>query len=55
MVVAGYDPTAPVKREVKTVSAVLAYISPMDGSTIILVIHQVLYIPELVHNLLRPN
>jgi hypothetical protein len=40
--VSSYDPKAPIRKSVQTVSAALAYIKPEDGNTIILIVHQAL-------------
>ena len=40
--------------QAKTVSAVVAYDDPMTGETIILIIHQAIYIPSMENNLLCP-
>jgi hypothetical protein len=53
--VSSYDPTAPARHRVRTVSVAVAYTNPKDGSTIVLIIHQALRIPDLAHNLLCPN
>ena len=49
--VLGYDPNGETVQ-VKVVSAALAYDEPSTGQTRILVVHQALYVPHLVHNLL---
>ena len=53
--VCGYDPKGPVTKSLRTVSAALAYTNHSHGETVILVIHQAIYIPSLSHNLLCPN
>ena len=46
------DPTGPIARDLKTVSAALAYDDPVSGETVILLVHQAIHIQELGHNLL---
>ena len=50
----GYDPSGSTTDSLKTVSAALAYNSPDTGETLILVVHQVIHLPSLPHNLLLP-
>ena len=50
--VSGYDPNGPINRNLRTVSAALAYDDALSGETVILVIHQAILIPDLAHNLL---
>jgi Reverse transcriptase (RNA-dependent DNA polymerase) len=50
--VSGYDPNGPVAEDLKTVSAALAYDDPVSGETVILLVHQAIYIPAITHNLL---
>jgi hypothetical protein len=50
--VSGYDPSGPIAQDLKTVSAALAYDDPVSDETVILMVHQAIYIPELSHNLL---
>jgi hypothetical protein len=50
--VTGYDPNGPVKRNLRTVSAALVYDDALTGKSVILVVHQAIYIPDLNHNLL---
>ena len=50
--VTGYNPTGPVAKDLKTVSAALAYDDPVSGETVILLVHQAIHIPDLDHNLL---
>lgn len=50
--VSGYDPNGPVAADLKTVSAALAYDDPVSGETMILLVHQAIYIPTISHNLL---
>lgn len=52
--VSGYDPSGPIAKDLRTVSAALAYDDPVSGETVILLVHQAIYIPELSHNLLSP-
>ncbi|KAI2494466.1 Reverse transcriptase (RNA-dependent DNA polymerase) [Fragilaria crotonensis] len=52
--VSGYDPAGPIAKDMRTVSAALAYDDPLSGATVILLVHQAIYIPELSHNLLSP-
>ena len=50
----GYEgQNGPVKTA-RTVTGALAYDNPLDGQTLILVVHQATYIPSLHHNLLCP-
>ena len=46
------DPTGPIARDLKTVSAALAYDDPVLGETVILLVRQAIHIQELGHNLL---
>jgi hypothetical protein len=41
-----------VAEDLKTVSAALAYDDPVSGETVILLVHQAIYIPAITHNLL---
>jgi hypothetical protein len=50
--VSGYDPTGPIATNLRTVSAALAYDDALTGQTIILIVNQAIYIPDLAHNLL---
>ena len=50
--VSGYDPSGPVAKDLRTVTAALAYDDSLTGDTTILLVHQAIYIPELEHNLL---
>jgi hypothetical protein len=52
--VTGYDPSGPIAKDLRTVSAALAYDDLLSGETVILMIHQAIYIPDLSHNLLSP-
>jgi hypothetical protein len=52
--VAGYNPKGPVEKGLCTVSAALAYVDPTNGTTVILMVHQAIYIPAMTHNLLSP-
>ena len=49
-----YDPNGSTTDSLQTVSAALAYDSPDTGETLILVVHQAIYLPYLPHNLLSP-
>ena len=51
--VTGYDGTG-TETPFKTVSAAVAYDDPDTGRSIIIVIHQAIWIPQLLHNLLCP-
>ena len=51
--VTGFDKRV-VTVQAKTVSAVVAYDDPLSGNTILLLLHQAIYIPELESNLLCP-
>ena len=53
--VCGFDPTGPVSKSLRTVSAAVAYTIPTTGEVVMLVIHQAVLIPSLSHNLLCPN
>ncbi len=50
--VTGYTLQGPVNSNLRTVSAALAYDDATTGESVILVIHQAVYIPNLNHNLL---
>jgi hypothetical protein len=50
--VTGYNPQGPVNSNLRTVSAALAYDDATTGESVILVVHQAIYIPDLNHNLL---
>jgi hypothetical protein len=50
--VSGYNPNGPVAENMKTVSAALAYDDPVSSETVILLVHQAIYIPSINHNLL---
>jgi hypothetical protein len=50
--VTGYNPAGPMAKDLRTVTAALAYDYPITGETVILLIHQAIYIPEIGHNLL---
>jgi hypothetical protein len=52
--VSGYDPSGPIAKGLKTVSAALAYDDPPTWETVILLVHQIILIPDLPHNL-RPT
>ena len=53
VLVSGYDKTLG-KKEYNVVSRELAYEDPQTGKSIILKIHQAIYIPTMRHNLLLP-
>ena len=50
--VLGYDPRMGTRRDIKVVSAVVAYDDPSTGEVILLQINQVVYIPTIKSNLL---
>jgi hypothetical protein len=50
--VTGFDPNGPVHNNLRTVSAAIAYDDALTGESVILVVHQAIYIPNLDHNLL---
>ena len=50
--VTGYDPNGPVNSNLHTVSAALVYDDALTVESVILVVHQAIYIPDLNHNLL---
>lgn len=50
--ISGYNPNGPVAENLRTVSAALAYDDPVSGATVILLVHQAIYIPAINHNLL---
>ena len=50
--VSGYDPNGPTQDNLRTVTAALAYDDAVSGETVILVVHQAIYLPNLSHNLL---
>ena len=51
----GYNPSGPVDKDLKNVSAVLAYDDPVSGETLILMVNQAISIPaDISHNLLSP-
>ncbi len=50
--VTGYNPQGPVNSNLCTFSAALAYNDATTGKSVILVVHQAIYIPDLNHNLL---
>ena len=52
--VSGYNPSGPVDKDLKTVSAVLAYDDLVSGETLILMVNQAISIPDISHNLLSP-
>ena len=47
----GYDPIGSTTDSLRTVSAALAYDSPVTGETLILVVHYAIHLPYLPHNL----
>jgi hypothetical protein len=50
--VSGYNPSGPFAKNLKTVSAALAYDDPVAGETDIFLVHQAIYIPAIEQNLL---
>jgi hypothetical protein len=50
--VSGFHPSGPVNKNLRQVSAALAYDDSYTGETTILLVHQAIYVPELEHNLL---
>ena len=50
----GYNPRMGSKRDIKVVSAVVAYDDPVSGEPILLQINQAVYIPTVRSNLLCP-
>ena len=50
--VTGYDPNGPIANDLRTVSAAMAYDDAISGETVILLVHQAIFVPELGHNLL---
>ncbi len=52
MNVSSYTPNGPVVKDLKTVLPAFAYDDPALGETVILMVHQAIYIPDLTHNLL---
>ena len=55
--VQGYDPKLGIQKDLPIVSAAIAYDSVTEHGceTILLIIHQAIYLPRLRHNLLCPN
>ena len=47
----GSNPIGSTTDSLRTVSAALAYDSPITGETLILVVHYVIHLPYLPHNL----
>jgi hypothetical protein len=52
--VSGYGPKGPVDMALKTMSAVMAYDMPGSGKVVILIVHQAINLPHLLHNLRNP-
>ena len=52
--VTGYAPSMGTKRNLRTVTAALAYDDPRDGTTVILIVHQAIHVPTMCNNLLTP-
>jgi hypothetical protein len=52
--VSGYDTKGPGDMALKTVSAGMAYDVPGSGRVVILIVHQAINLPYLLHNLLNP-
>jgi hypothetical protein len=52
--VSGYDPKGPVAMDLKTVSAGMAYDVLGSGRVVILIVHQAINLPHLLHNILNP-
>jgi hypothetical protein len=52
--VSGYDPKGPVAMALKTVSAGMAYDVPGSGRVVLIIVHQAINLPHLLHNLLNP-
>jgi hypothetical protein len=50
----GYDPSLGTVKNQDIVSAALAYDDPATGEVMILVLHQVIHVPALTHNLICP-
>ena len=50
--VSGYNPNGPLAKDLRTVAAALAYDDAVTGQTVILIVNQAIYIPDLTHNLL---
>jgi len=50
--VRGYLPDGPLQQGLRTVTAALAYDDDETGETIILIVHQAIYVPEMQSNLL---
>ena len=53
----GYDPNLGIQRDLPIVSAALAYDSVTEAGheTVLLIVNQAIYLPQLKHNLLCPN
>jgi hypothetical protein len=52
--VSGRNPKGPVAMALKTVSAGMAYDETGSGKVVILIVHQAINLPHLLHNLLNP-
>jgi hypothetical protein len=52
--ISGYDPKGPVDMALKTVSSGMTYDVPESGRVVILIVHQAINLPHLLHNLLNP-
>jgi hypothetical protein len=50
--VSGFNPSGPVSKNLRQVTAALAYDNPLTGETTILLVYQGIYVPELEHNML---
>lgn len=50
--VSGFHPSGPTNTNLCQVSVTLAYNDPFTGKTMIQLVHQAIYVPELEHNLL---
>ncbi|KAI2491972.1 hypothetical protein MHU86_22592 [Fragilaria crotonensis] len=50
--VTGYNPNGPVDKDMRIVTGALAYDDPVTGETVILLVNQAIYLPNISHNLL---
>jgi hypothetical protein len=52
--VTGFDPSKGSVKNLNIVTAAVAYDDPNNGQTLILILHQVIHVPTISHNLVNP-
>jgi hypothetical protein len=52
--VTGFDPSKGSVKNLNIITVAVAYDDPTNGQTLILILHQVIHVPTISHNLVNP-